>query len=261
MEDTLKLDRPTMDEADEVGVDAPGAAPTRPTPPWPAPAQTLLETGLSEEFVAGLIVKALHVRGVMLGFELADALALPLSVFDDVMRVLQDERLVEVHETQGPSRGEYVFRLTSDGRRRATEELELSRYVGPAPVPFEEYLRWVEIQAVQNFCVTRDELREAFADVVLPDPLLDQLGPAVNSGRSLFLYGAPGNGKTLLAERIAELLGERYYVPHAVLVDGSVMIVHDPVLHSSAGGEADVPALEGQRHQEDAPAEELDATG
>lgn len=258
MDETLILDRPMMDEADEVGVDAPGAAPVRTTAACPAPPRTLLETGLTEEFVAGLIAKALHVRGGMLGFELADALALPLSVFDGVVRVLQDERLVEVHETQGPSRGEYVFRLTSDGRRRAAEELELSRYVGPAPVPFEEYLRWVEIQAVQNFRVTRDELREAFADVVLPDPLLDQLGPAVNSGRSLFLYGAPGNGKTLLAERIAELLGERYYVPHAVLVDGSVMIVHDPVLHSSAEGEAqaDVPPAGSGKHPEDAPGEE-----
>jgi predicted ATPase with chaperone activity len=202
----------------------------------PRPPESLHDAGLSDELVAGLVLKALHVRGVMAGFALADALALPFSILDGVVRTLQDERLVEVHETHGPSRGEYAFRLTGDGRRRAQEELELSRYVGPAPVPFEAFLQWVEAQAVQNIRVSREELRNAFSDVVLPDPLFDQLGPAVNSGRSLFLYGAPGNGKTLLAERIAELIGQSYYVPYAVLVDGSVMIVYDPVLHRSAEG-------------------------
>ena len=216
-------------------------APEAPSvPPLPA---SLEETGLAEELVAGLVLKALYVRGAALGFELADLLALPMTILDGVIEQLQERRLVEVHSTRGPTRGEYAFRLTGAGRGRAAEELEMSRYVGPAPVPFEEYLRWVERQAVGRVTVSEAELREGMHGAVLPDATLELLGPAINSGSSLFLYGAPGNGKTLVAERIARLFGERYYVPYAVLVDGSVMIVHDPVHHGDhvPGHRDDVP--------------------
>jgi len=213
----------------------------RPTHAPPSP-ESLEDTGLPEEFVAGLVLKTLHVRGAALGFDLFDILALPMSVLDEIIRGLQDERLVEVHETRGPSRGQYVFKLTTAGRTRALQELEVSRYVGPAPVPFEYFRAWVERQAIGHAQVSKERLERAFQGIVLPEAMLDQVGPAVNSGRSLFLYGAPGNGKTLLAERIAEVLGDRYYVPFSVLVDGGVMIVYDPVLHR---GLDTVPAVEG----------------
>lgn len=211
----------------------------------PPPPESLEESGLSEDFVAGLILKTLYVRGAALGFDLFDTLALPMSVLDDVIQALQDHRLVEVHTTKGPRRGEYVFKLTGAGRARAAEELELSRYVGPAPVPFAEFERWVELQAFRRASITEAELRKVFDGIVLPDSMLDLLGPAINSGRSLFLYGDPGNGKTLLAERIAHSFGNGYYVPYSVLVDGSVMILHDPVHHRAGNdghGEPEVAA-------------------
>jgi len=207
----------------------------------PPPPESMEEAGLSEEFVSGLVLKALHVRGTALGFDLVDMLALPMALLDDVIQHLQERRFVEVHSTKGPRRGEWVFKLTDAGRKRAAEELETCRYVGPAPVPFDDFRRWVEHQTIERARFGRDDLREAFADVVVPDSTLEQLGPAINSGRSLFLFGAPGNGKTLLAERIAELMGDRYYVPHAVLVDGNVMIVHDPV-HHRFGLQEEAPA-------------------
>ena len=202
----------------------------------PPPPQSLEEAGLSDELVAGLVLKALYVRGSALGFELVDLLALPMSLLDDALGQLQEGRLVEIHSTKGPRRGEYVFKLTSAGRSRAVEELEICRYVGPAPVPFEDFRRWVELQAIERRRVARAELESALHGIVLPDPMLEILGPAINSGRSLFLYGGPGNGKTLLAERIASVFGDRYFVPYSVLVDGSVMIVHDPVFHGFEGG-------------------------
>ncbi len=208
----------------------------------PPPPETLAETGLSEAFVSGLVLKALYVRGEALGVELFDQLALPMSVLDDVIEQLQEWRLVEVHATRGPRRGEWMFRLTTAGRKRAAEELEVSRYVGPAPVPFDDWVRCVEAQAPERARFDEDELRRAFEGVVLPDGIFDLLGPAINSGRSLFLHGGPGNGKTLLAERIARLFGDRYYVPYAVLVDGSVMIVHDPVLHDAEPAEVQADA-------------------
>ncbi|NIP60725.1 MAG: hypothetical protein GWN82_24625, partial [Gemmatimonadetes bacterium] len=181
--------------------------------------------------MAGLVLKALHVRGAAVGFELSDMLALPMPLLDDVIRRLQERRFVDVHETRGPRRGEYVFKLASAGRKRAAEELEMCRYVGPAPVPFEEFRRWVERQSVEGRRISERELQGALDGVVLPDSMLDHLGPAVNSGRSLFLYGESGNGKTLLAERLARVFGERYYAPFSVLLEGNVMIVHDPVHH------------------------------
>ena len=206
--------------------------PTRAEPSGPPPPESLEEAGLSEELVAGLVLKALYGRGSALGFELLETLALPMSLLDGVLQQLQEQRLIEVHATKGPQRGEYVFKLTSAGRSRATEELEICRYVGPAPVPFEDFQRWVALQAVTQMRVTEPQLQQMLDGIVLPDETLQLLGPAINSGRSLFLHGGPGNGKTLLAERVARVFGERYFVPYSVLLDGTVMIVHDPVVHA-----------------------------
>ncbi|MDH3208242.1 MAG: hypothetical protein OEO79_16700 [Gemmatimonadota bacterium] len=203
----------------------------RPITSVPTPPDSLEEAGLSDEFVGGLVLKALNVRGTALGFDLFDMLALPMGVLDEVIQQLQEQRLVEVHTTKGPRRGEWVFKLTGAGRTRASEELAMCRYVGPAPVPFEDFRKWVELQSAERARVTEQDLQEALDGIVVPDSMVEQLGPAINSGRSLFLFGDPGNGKTLLAERIARLFGDRYYVPYAVLVDGSVMVVHDPVHH------------------------------
>ncbi|MFP3947686.1 MAG: ATP-binding protein [Longimicrobiales bacterium] len=239
----------TQERAPEETITDPG--PGGNAPPPPPPPDSLEEAGLTEEFVAGLVVKALHHRGAAVGFELSDMLALPFSVLDEVIQQLQERRFLEVHSTKGPRRGEYVFRLTSAGRKRATEELEMCRYVGPAPVPFEEFRRWVEIQTIERARITERELRNALDDVVLRESMLELLGPAINSGRSLFLYGESGNGKTLLAERIARAFGERYYVPHSVLVGSSVMIVHDPVHHGPGAGVAD--GVERSRPQTEPP--------
>jgi predicted ATPase with chaperone activity len=214
------------------------------SPGAPAPPERLADTGLPEEFVAGLVLKALYVRGAAMGADLFELLALPMAILDGVIQQLQELRLVEVHSTPGPRRGEWVFKLTGNGRKRAAEEMELCRYVGPAPVPFEDFQRWVALQARDRARVSEADLRHALDGVVLPGAIVELLGPALNSGRSLFLYGGPGNGKTLLADRIARLFGDRYFVPYSVLVDGSVMIVHDPVIHGSA---APTPAAEPNR--------------
>lgn len=212
---------------------APGAA-SAGSAAAPSPPETLEDAGLSEELVAGLVLKALHAGGAVLGFDLLDMLALPMALLDGVIERLQERRLVEVHATRGPTRGEYAFKLTAAGRTRASEELELCRYVGPAPVPFEEFRRSIELQSLDRPPLREADLRRALEGLVLPDSMLDLLGPALNSGRSLFLHGGPGDGKTLLAERLARAFGDRYYVPYSVLVDGSVMIVHDPVHHRAA---------------------------
>lgn len=207
----------------------------------PRPPETLEEAGLPRELVVGLAIKTLHQRGSATGFELSNMLALPFPLLDELMEQLQEWRLIQVTATRGPTRGEYLFSLTGEGRQRAAEELALSRYVGPAPISFDDFCTWIEVQTIAGARIPAAELQRALEGVILPDSVLDRIGPAINSGRSLFLYGDSGNGKTLLARRLARAFGHRYYVPHSVLVDGNIMIVYDPIAHGTVADEPMTP--------------------
>jgi hypothetical protein len=197
----------------------------------PPPVSSLEETGLSRELLSSLLLKTLYQRAGASGFELGDALALPFSIVDELLRDLQYEHMVEIREADGPARTAFRFSLTSVGRERAMEELVASRYVGPAPVPLPQYVEWVERQSMSNVRIERDRLEDALAALVLSDELIELIGPAVNSAKSIFLYGEPGNGKTRIAQAVADLFGEAFYVPHAVELDGLIMTLFDPVHH------------------------------
>jgi len=201
--------------------------------PTPAPPTSLEETGLSREALLGLLVKTLHLRGGQSGFGISDALALPFGLVDDLLLELQGGGLLEVKGAEGPTRSTYRFSLTGKGRERAGDELTASRYVGPAPVPFSQYVEWIRRQSVETVRIQRDQLEAGLGELVLPEGFLDLLGPAVNSGKSLFLYGDPGNGKTRIAEAVAGLFGEAFYVPHAVDLDGHIMVLYDPIFHEA----------------------------
>jgi predicted ATPase with chaperone activity len=202
-------------------------------PPVP---ETVRDTGLSEEFIVDLLLKTLYVQGARTGSQLVSAVRLPFSFVDDRLLSLQQRRLVEVLGTSGPNRGAYVFNLTGAGRDRAREALSSSQYVGPAPVPLPQYRTWVEKQTIRNVHVTREVVRDGFKAMVLGEDVHDVLGPSINSAKSLFLYGAPGNGKTMIAETISHMLGGDIFVPFAVEVEGQIMIVYDPVYHHPTEG-------------------------
>jgi predicted ATPase with chaperone activity len=210
-------------------------------PPTP---ETVPATGLSGEFIVDLLLKILYVQGARTGQHLTDVIRLPFDFVDDQLLSLQQRRLVEVRGTSGPSRGGYTFDLTTAGRERAREALASSQYVGPAPVPLSQYRVWVERQSIRNVHVTRQVIREGFQRMVLSDAIHDVLGPAINSAKSLFLYGAPGNGKTMIAETIAQMLGGNIYVPYAVEIEGQIMVVHDPVFHRSVEEAEPQPSLD-----------------
>ena len=170
------------------------------------------------------------------------------------MLELQQRRFVEVRGTSGPSRGGYLFELAGEGRDRAREALAASQYVGPAPVPLDQYREWTAKQSIALARVTRDMVREGFKKLVLEDAMHDMLGPAINSAKSLFLYGAPGNGKTYISETIAGLLGGHLYIPHAIEVDGQILLLYDPVHHhSSTGGRRRGSTVEVSRLAQDQP--------
>ena len=208
-------------------------------PPAPERWQDL---GLSRETVIDLLLKALYVHGAQTGQALSDALCLPFHLTDDLLLSLQQRRIIEVRGTQGQARAAYVFDLGAAGRDRARNALEANQYVGPVPVPVAQYTAWMRHQTVMGVHVSRAEMEEAFRDVVISDEMVEKLGPAVNSGKSLFLYGDSGNGKTLVAGAIARMLGGDIHVPHAVDLDGETMVVYDPVFHrppSSADRDGD----------------------
>jgi predicted ATPase with chaperone activity len=208
-----------------------GPAPEELEHPRPSVPETVEATGLSAEFIVDLLIKTLYVQGGRTGQHLTEAVKLPFAFVDDQLLSLQQRRLVEVRGTTGHSRGGYLFDLTGAGRERAREALASSQYVGPAPVPLLQYRSWVEKQTIRNVHVTREVVRGGFQNMVLSDAVRDVLGPAINSSKSLFLYGAPGNGKTLIAETISHLLGGDIYVPYAVEIEGQIMVVYDPVYH------------------------------
>jgi len=200
-----------------------------PSPPVP---DSLEATGLSVPFVSNLLLKTLYQSGATSGRGLSESIRLPFGLLDGVLLELQQRHHIEVGRTEGHGRAGYVFDLTREGRERAREALSISRYVGPAPVPFELYVDWVEKQSVSDRVVTPSEMDEALDHLVLDQELLDAVGPAVNSGGSLFLYGAPGNGKTAIARALSSLFSDPIYVPYAVSVEGGTIIqVHDPLFH------------------------------
>jgi len=196
----------------------------------PAPPNTIEETGLHPDTLAQLLLKTL-VGGEASGTGLAEKLRLPYSVLEALVQHARVEKLLEVRGASGTGSAGYRYVLTDLGRDRAGQFFEMSRYVGPAPVPLAQYNAYVRACVDARPYLDRRTLSTGFEHLVVGNAMLDQLGPAVNSGKALFLYGAPGNGKTVVAEGIGRALGGEMHVPFAVDVDGQTITMYDPVNH------------------------------
>src|SRR5216110_1511358 len=214
---------------------ATGAQPAAPEIPLPPEPQSLEQTGLTLGFLSDLALKTLYLRGQMTMAEIGSALGLPIpNVTERIMDFLKNERLVEIRGGAGLSSANYQFVIVDRGSEKAQEALARSQYVGKAPVPLATYVQAVQLQSIANLHVTQDDLVRAFAHMVIPRETLAQLGPAVNSGKSIFLFGPPGNGKTSIAEVLATLMKGDVVLPYAVEVDQQVVKVYDQVYHRVA---------------------------
>jgi hypothetical protein len=202
------------------------------SPPPPAPPSTIAETGLHPDTLAQLMLKTL-IAGESSGTQLAESLRLPYSVLEALVQHARVEKLVEVRGAGGAGTAGYRYALTDLGRDRANQFLDICRYVGAAPVPLAQYNAHTRAAMAARPWIDRDCLSRGFEHLVVNQGMYDQLGPAVNSGKSLFLYGAPGNGKTVIAEGIGRALGGDMHVPYAVDVDGQIITMFDPVSHLS----------------------------
>jgi len=216
-------------------VEAKSPLPASSSPP-PLP-QSLMEVGLPEIFLANLTLKHCFYLDVFYLADLAERLKLPPSVLTQLLEYLRREKNVEIRGAD-PGRPlmssvnlSHRHALTDTGKRRAAQLLEYDAYAGPAPVPLADYRRQVESQSIRGAQVTLEKLREAFQGLVIAPEMLAQLGPALMSGKPLFLYGPPGNGKTTIALRLGKIWDDFILVPYAIFVEGSVIRVFDEISH------------------------------
>jgi predicted ATPase with chaperone activity len=205
----------------------------------PVEPASLAEAHLSESEVEALALKFLLARGDASGREIADQVKLPFVLIDELLRRMKNEQLV-VHRGSAPM-NDYQYQLTDLGRERGRRLVIHCSYFGSAPVALPDYVTSVKSQSLLEQHPSPEDLKRAFGDLVLSQRMFDRLGPAVNSGRGLFLYGSPGNGKTSIAQRITAALGKEVWIPRAIGVDGEIIRLYDPVNHE----ELPLPSGEG----------------
>jgi len=216
-------------------VSTPPAATTpfdRDEPFVPSAPKSLEEAGLSEALVEELLMRYLLARGEAMGRAIADQLQLPFRLIEPILNRLKLEQLTAYRGAN--SVNDYTHTLTDQGRDRARRYCQVTTYFGAAPVRLDDYCKCVKLQSVEGQNPRQEQLTEAFKDLLIDKRMLSKLGPAVNSGRGMFLYGYPGNGKTSIAERITAAFGKYIWIPRALLIDGEIMRLYDPMMHERA---------------------------
>ncbi len=203
----------------------------------PTEPSSVSAAGLTESEVEALILKYLLARGDGSGRDIADQVKLPFVLIDEVLRRMKNEQLVG-HRGSAPM-NDYQYQLSDMGRERGRRYSQHCTYFGSAPVSLQEYIDAVEAQSLTGQHPTADDLHRAFEDLLLNKKILDRLGPAINSGRGLFLFGPPGNGKTSIAERVTAAFGELIWIPRAIGIDGEIIRLFDPVNHIEVPVESD----------------------
>ena len=198
---------------------------------FPPEPESIEQAGLAESTVEQLVVKILYFRGELYGADLSAAIGLKFSVIEEIVERLKLQHVLQVKRSMGMGAVGSVFALTEAGRARARDYLEANQYNGPAPVPLTQYADVVRKQRPRNGWLTREALAAAFRGMVITDRMLNQVGPAVSSLKSLLLYGKPGDGKTFLIESLNNLDSAPIFLPYAIECQGNIVQVFDPIYH------------------------------
>ncbi len=195
----------------------------------PPTLDTLDQTGLNNVLIEDLICKTLLQHGLLSGKDIAEILCLPMQTFSDLLYDMKKRLVVTYHSTAGVN--DFIYALSEKGREQALTARESSSYIGAAPVQYVEYLNSVEQQSLKNERPKLEDLHRALDGLIFSDDFYSLLGPAINSGRGLFLYGKPGNGKTEVAMRLANCFQERIFIPKTLLIEGQLVNLYDPQCH------------------------------
>ncbi len=218
-------------------------------PAYPPVPQSFEEIGLPENFLAQLLLKHAFYRYTFTASEMAKALMIPMHLVEVLIDYLKQQKYVDtsprdiLHPGAGHMATEIRYTLSGLGKETAEQQLEFNGYTGPVPVSLEDYWDWVEAQTMQRVEITDAGVREAFRDYVVPEVLLNEIRPAIASGRSIFLFGPSGNGKTALARCVGDIFKDAVYIPHALYVYGQIIRVFDEVIHEPVAS-----SQEAQKH-------------
>jgi hypothetical protein len=209
-----------------------------PAVPW-----SIRDTGLSRSLIEHLTFNILYSRGEISGRTVADTMGLSFSVIEPILHELKIRQFLEVKRSMGYGLISSDFGLSDAGRKRAREYADVNNYAGPAPVPLNQYAAAVDAQRLGRGWLTREVLEKAYRHMVMSQSTLDEVGPAVNSGKSFLIYGKPGNGKSFMAEALNNLESTPIFVPHTIEFNGTIIQLFDPLTHHPVEGENDSAAL------------------
>ena len=206
----------------------------------PSAPKSLADTGISVVMLRDILLKTMFRMNLEQVSDIARAIALPVPVAQELIDLARSQKLLEATGTLHANSGnEMGYQLADAGKARALDALAQSEYYGAVPVPLAMYREQVKRQSIRNIQLTRDQLTHAMGHLILPPTLIDNLGPAVSSGRSILMYGPPGNGKSSISNGIRDALGDKIYVPRAIEYSGQVISVYDPIIHSKAEEQVD----------------------
>ncbi|MCA8992894.1 MAG: AAA family ATPase [Planctomycetaceae bacterium] len=198
--------------------------------------ESLEDTGLTDEEVEKLVFRFLLQKGAASGREICNQIKLPFSFLFPLLKQWKQEQLLTYKNAA--EMGDYIFAITENGRERARRYVQECTYCGAAPVPLLDYLKAMEAQTIAGKEATEADLHEAFSDLLIDETMFNRLGPAINSGRGMFLFGEPGNGKTSIAERITKCFGDCIWIPRTLGIDGDIIRLYDPGVHEEVPIEA-----------------------
>jgi predicted ATPase with chaperone activity len=220
-----------------------------PSSALPAKPRSVEETGLSLAFLTDLTLKTIHIHNQLMGHEIADALKLPFTdVVEKVLGILRREYLIQIGGSAGSGPAYYRYLIAESGRKRARELMQENQYTGPAPVSLKAYVQMVNSQSLLGQPIPQDSLKSALSHLVLSDALINTLGPALNSGGSIFLYGHVGNGKTSIGLALPKSLKGTVWIPYSVSVDGQIIQVFDAVHHWQVPEESKLDTPQDESH-------------
>ncbi len=191
----------------------------------------LEEAGLNLKFVSALLFKTIHILGLETNVDIAAQMKLSQGIVDDLLARLKQQGFIEIRGFNGSDSRVMRVALAQAAKELAVEAVRQCEYVGPAPVPLQQYQDQIKKQSLSCEKISLEDLTRCLSHLTLPASIIRKLGPAVNSGRSILIYGPPGNGKTSISEAIGRAYRQPVYVPHCIEVDGQVIRVFDPTVH------------------------------